>query len=271
MIRSIPILAAVPPACSGNTHLNTSKPLPVKLDKEPLVEAVCQLRVAGGAALNVFFPGMLLTRYPQDVSGLQQLPSAMIPEQLRAMQPEMAFVPIIQLKFKGVLVMIGQRSISVSNPAPYLGWRQFKSLIIEVFNVLLQSKQVSKIDRYSIKYVNVLKANEVSGPFNALDWSIRIGRLDLNMQSTNVRTETVSNKLVTIITLSGGVAVQVPGQAPVQGALIDIDTVCQEGAGPEEFMARMPEELDRIRHANKVAFFECLTNEAIHELSPTYE
>ncbi|OWT63849.1 TIGR04255 family protein [Candidimonas nitroreducens] len=186
-------------------------------------------------------------------------------------KPELAFVPIIQLKFKGLLVMIGQRSVSVSNPAPYLGWVEFKSVIVEVFNVLLQSQQVSKIDRYSIKYVNVLKTDGVPNSSDALDWSIRIGQLGLNKQSTNVRTETVSNGLLTIITLGGGVTVQVLGQTPIQGALIDIDTICQTEADPEDFMARMSSELDRIRHANKVAFFECLTNEAIRELDPTYE
>lgn len=180
-------------------------------------------------------------------------------------------MPIIQLKFKGLLVMIGQRSVSVSNPAPYLGWVEFKSVIVEVFNVLLQSQQVSKIDRYSIKYVNVLKTDGVPNSSDALDWSIRIGQLGLNKQSTNVRTETVSNGLLTIITLGGGVTVQVLGQTPIQGALIDIDTICQTEADPEDFMARMSSELDRIRHANKVAFFECLTNEAIRELDPTYE
>ena len=249
-----------------------SKTLPVKLNREPLVEAVCQLRVAGKVALNTFFPGLLLAKHPADVSEIQQLPMAMIPEQLRATQPEMAFAPLVQLRFKGVLVLIGERSITVSNPAPYLGWAGLKPLITEVFTVLLESKLVPSVERYSLKYTNVLRANETPDSLGALDWSLGIGHLHLNKQATTLRTETLTDGLVTIITLSGGVAVQAEGKAPVQGSMIDIDTICQpKPQEAEAFAASMSTELDRVRRANKEAFFECLTEEAIHALDPVYE
>ena len=248
------------------------KPQPIKLLKEPLVEAVCQLRVAGKVALNMFFPGLLLAKHPADVSELQQLPMAMLPEQLRAMQPEMAFVPLVQLRFKGVLVMIGERSITVSNPAPYLGWSSFKPLIVEIFTVLFESKLVPSVERYSLKYTNVLKANETTNSLNAVDWSLKVGNLILNEQATTLRTETLDDGLVTIITISGGVTVQAESQAPVQGSMIDVDTICQnKPQGAEAFAASMSSELDRIRRVNKEAFFECLTDEAIHDLQPVYE
>ena len=243
------------------------KPQPIKLKNEPLVEAVCQLRVAGNVALNMFFPGLLLARHPEDVSELKQLPTAMIPEQVRAMEPEMAFAPLVQLRFKGVLVMIGERSITVSNPAPYLGWAGFKPLLVEVFAVLLESKLVPSVERYSLKYTNVLKANETPDSLGAIAWSLGVGQLELNKRATTLRTETLTNGLVTIITLSGGVAVQAEGQAPVQGSLIDIDTICQDKPqGAEAFVASMSSELDRVRRVNKEAFFECLTDEAINEI-----
>lgn len=244
---------------------------PVRLNKEPLVEAVCQLRVAGKVALNTFFSGLLLAKYPADVSELLQLQMAMIPEQLRSMQPEMAFVPLVQLKFKSVLVLIGERAITVSNPAPYLGWIGFKQRIVEVFTVLLESNLVPSVERYSLKYTNVLKANEAPDSLGALAWSLSVGQLDLNKRATTVRTETLTDGLVTIITLGGGVAVQAEGQAPVQGSLIDIDTICQNRPqSAEAFSASMSGELDRIRRVNKETFFECLTDEAINELAPVY-
>ena len=252
--------------------LHMPKPLPVKLKREPLVEAACQLRVAGKVALNMFFPGMLLARHPADVSDLQQLPTAMIPEQLRAMQPELAYAPLVQLRFKGVLVMIGERSITVSNPAPYLGWVHFKPLIVEVFTDLLESKLVPSVERHSLKYTNVLKADDTPDSLRALAWSLGVGQLDLNMQATTLRTEAVTDGLVTIITLSGGVTIQAEGRPPVQGSLIDIDTICQDRPqGAEAFAASMASELDRVRKVNKEAFFQCLTEEAIHALDPVYE
>ncbi|HVK54062.1 MAG TPA: TIGR04255 family protein [Burkholderiales bacterium] len=248
------------------------KPLPIKLRKEPLVEAVCQLRIIGKVPLNTVFPGLLLAKYPADVSQLQQLPAAMLPEPVRAMQPDMAFVPLVQLRFKNVLVMIGERAITVSNPAPYLGWAGFKPLIVEVFTVLLESKLVSWVERYSLKYTNVFKADKASDSLGALAWSLSVGQLDLDKGATTVRTQTLTDELVTIVTLSGSVIVQAEGQVPVQGALIDIDTICQNK--PQEanaFAVSMSGELDRVRRVNKDAFFECLTDEGIHALDPVYE
>lgn len=247
------------------------KLLPIKLNKEPLVEAICQLRVVGKAALNTLAPGLLLAKYPADVSDIQQLAAAMVPEPVRAMQPELAFAPLVKLKFKNVLVMIGERSITVANPAPYLGWASFKPLIVEVFTVLLESKLVSRVERYSLKYTNVLKANEAPDSLGALALSLKVGQLELNKRATSVRTETLTDGLVTIITLTGGVTVQAEGQAPMQGSLIDIDTICQNNVqDADAFISSMPSELDRVRRINKETFFECLTDEAIHELGPVF-
>jgi uncharacterized protein (TIGR04255 family) len=226
----------------------------------------------GTAALSTFFPGLLLASYAKDVSEIQQLPAAMIPEPVRAMQPEMAYAALVRLKFKDVLVMIGERSITVSNPAPYLGWNGFKPLICEVFDVLLKSKLINRIDRYSLKYTNVLKANEAPDSLNALAWSLSVGGLELDKKATNLRTQTLIDEVISIITINGGVAVQAVGQALVQGSLIDIDTICQsKSQDTDSFASSMSGELDRIRRINKEIFFECLTKEAIDELGPIYE
>lgn len=248
-----------------------TKPLPIKLGKEPLVEAVCQIRVAAKIALNTVFPGLLLAKFNANISDLQQLPAATLPEQVRATQPEMAFMPLVQLKFKNVMVMIGERAVTVSNAMPYLGWVAFKPLIVEIFSVLFESKLVSNVERYSLKYTNVLKAGEVPDSLDAIDWTLKVGTLDLNMRSTTLRTEIVTEEVVTIVNLSGGVTAQAEGREPIQGSLIDIDTIRQNKKSCEDFAESMPQELDLVRDVNKAIFFECLTNEAIYALDPLYE
>lgn len=249
-----------------------SKLLPVRLEKEPLIEAVCELRVLSNVALNTYFPGILLAKHPMDVTDLRQLPAMMIPEQVRAAQAEMAFAPLVQLRFKGILVMVGERSLVVANPAPYLGWAAFRALIVEVFTVLLDANLVTMIERYSIKYTNVFKENEVPEPRSALAWKFEIADLDLKVNTTTLRTETIVDGFLTIITMSGGVTAQAEGVAPMQGALIDIDTISQaQPQGPSDFASSMSVALDQVRLANKTVFFKCLTDEAVDALKPIYQ
>jgi len=270
MRKLVLIFATCKPKFAASLHM--PKPLPVKLEKEPLIEAACQLRVAGETALNTFFPGLLFAQHPEDVSEIQQLPAIMIPEPVRATQPEMAFAALVKLRFKGIWVMIGERSITVSNPAPYLGWAGFKPLIVEVFTVLLDSNLVKRVERYSLKYTNVLKANETSDSLDALAWALSVGDLKLDKRATTLRTQTLTDEVLSVVTISGGVTAQAVGRAPVQGSLIDIDTICQnKPQDAKSFVESISYELDRVRRINKEAFFECLTKEAIDELGPVYE
>jgi uncharacterized protein (TIGR04255 family) len=249
-----------------------SKRQPVKLKKEPLIEAVCQLRVASKVALNTFFPGLLLAKHPEEVTDIQQLPTAILPEQLRATQPELAYAPLVQLKFKGVVILVGERSVTVSNPAPYLGWARFKALIINVFTDLLDAKLITVIERFSLKYTNVIKPTDKVPSLGNLDWAVNVGKLSLNMPATAMRTETITHGLTTIINITGAVIVQAGEQTPVEGSLIDVDTIfLGPSLAADAFAASMADELDRVRSTNKEVFFECLTDEAINALEPIYE
>ena len=248
------------------------KRLPIKLGKEPLFEAACELRVGGSVALNMMLPGLLFSQGNTEVAALRQLPSAMVPEQLRAMQPEFTYAPLVQMPFKGLLVQISARGLVVSSPTPYLGWAKFRPLIVELFRVLLKSNLVPTVERFSLKYSNLLKTSVLPDPLGALDWTLRVGGLELNMPTTNLRSESLAEGLVTIITLSGGVFVQIEGQAPLEGALISVDTVCEKHQqAAADFLTTMEGELDQVRRVNKAAFFECLTDDAISALEPQYE
>ena len=249
------------------------KPLPTKLEKEPIVEAACQLQVVSSVPLSTFLPGLLFSKYPNDISAFQALPLAKVPEIVRNSQPDMAFASLMQLKYKDVLVAIGERSVTVLSITPYLGWSRFKTRIIEVFNLAFELKLISSVSRYSIKYTNVLTGNENLNSLDALELNIKIGGLDLNKQTTALRMDTrTSDGLVTVITIHGSVTVQVAEQAPIQGAMIIVDTIC--GDSPQEsedFGTHMSEKLDRLRYVNKETFFECITDEAIHALGPSYK
>jgi uncharacterized protein (TIGR04255 family) len=58
------------------------------------------------------------------------------------------------------------------------------------------------------------------------------------------------------------------GATNLQGALVDIDTIC---AGSEDFWEAMDERLEQAHEASKRMFFALLTDTAIQRLEPEYE
>lgn len=245
---------------------------PIKLNREPLIEAVCQVTVTGTVPVHAYFPGILMAKFPGEVSQLEQLPQAMVPEEIRAAHPALEFQPLVQFSFRGILVLVGTRQVTVSNQKPYLGWAAFKPLIVEVLTALLDPQLVTSVQRVSLKYTNVLNSEEKPDPLGAMDWKISVGSLPLMLQATQLRTETYDDGIATIVSMIGSVTAQSGTGAPIQGTLIDVDTVCNyQSSSTAEFLNTMPTELDRIRRVNKATFFECLTDEAINELEPVYE
>lgn len=246
--------------------------LPTQLKKQPLLEALCEFRTAAGAPLGLVVPGLLAAKWPSDISGLRDLPSIPLSDQLLEAQPTLAFVPQVELKFRGLIIRASARSITISNPKPYMGWARFKPILIDVANLLLNSKQFSRTTRYSLKYIDLLDTNTFDDPTNALTWSARIGNINTDRPATMLRTQVTSpDSTVSIITLTGAVKVQQDNQEPLHGALVDVDTICSHiPQDLDEFVKGLPKHLDRIHSINKELFFGCLTQDAINSLEPVY-
>jgi len=249
------------------------KPLPVKLGKSPLVEALCQIQFVGKIPAHTFFPGLLFATKEQ-VSDIRQLPVVPLPQQVRDAKPELANIPVIQLKFESVVVAVGDGVVNVSCPSPYIGWKEFKARVIEVFEALLNSEQVSQVNRYSMKYSNILNSAGDGSGLDMLDWTVRVGGspLEIDLRSTHLRTESKTDEYAAIVTIMGAVTFQAEGQPLLQGTLLDIDTVALrtiQNVG--DFLPIMPEALEAAHAKCKEVFFDCLTEGAINELDPVYE
>lgn len=252
------------------THM--PKRLPVELKKQPLMEALCELRVSGGVPLNLSVPGILLSQRPSDVSSVHALPSIPVTDQVLQLQPNLAFVPQVELKFKELLVRTSARSIAISNPKPYLGWGKLKPIVVDILTMVLASRQVSGVERYSLKYLDLLDTNIFPDPTKALAWSVGIGALELDTPATMLRAQVKeSESLVSIVTLTGGVDVRIGNLPPAHGTLVDIDTIQSDlPTDIDRVINELSKSLDHVHDVNKKTFFECLTEEAVRELDPVY-
>jgi uncharacterized protein (TIGR04255 family) len=248
-----------------------AKKLPTKLEKVPLSEAVCELRIGGTVPLHNVVPGLLLAKYPGQVREVMPLPAASIPEAIRAADASFAHVALTRFTWRDLTVLVGNRVLTITHAPPYLGWKTFKERITEILGATLSVEITPVIERYSLRYQNLFKFEEDPKPADILDLTLKLGSLELKPGATFLRCEVVDNDLITIVQVVQSVALQVEGKAPSQGMLVDVDTVSSTPPIPcTEFLRQMSDRLEKIRLVNKTVFFECLRDEAIKALGATY-
>ena len=250
-----------------------SKPLPIRLRKEPLVEAVCELRVSPTGALHNVLPGYLYATFRDQVSSLEQLPAGAIPDAMRAQDPNLAFASVMRVTWRNYFVLIGPRSVALACRLPYPGWQRFKADALELFRSVLQSKLIRGIDRYSVKYVNFFTSADAGQGFTGMmDWSLRIGPFSVGTEDTQVRVEIRNADLVTVLVIASPAQVTTPGEPTRVGGVVDIDTICAHVTDDlPAFELELESRLDHIRRVNKQAFFDCLTQDAIGLMEPEYD
>lgn len=247
--------------------------LPISLGAEPLLEAVCELRFQSSFPASNILPGLLLQGLRTD--GLEismaALPASNVPKELRAVDPTLRDAALVALKWGDRTISIGDSLISVSSTERYPGWRIFRADIERVFQLAAASQIIQSIIRFSVKYVDLIPDGNTY-PSGGLDIDLRLGELRLVRQNTVIRMEVQDLPFLHVVSaLTAADAVR-EGAAPVRGSLIDIDTLhLAPEPDVQAFMARLSESLDDAHLRNKRMFFECLTQETLDRLEPTYD
>lgn len=246
------------------------KRLPVSLRDEPIAEAVCEVRVGGTVPLHNTVPGLLMSAQAGAVSEIATLPAASVPEAIRAADPDFASVPLTKFRWNDLTILVGSRVVTISHVPPYLGWAEFKRRILGLFNIILRPELTPTVERYSLKYQNVFRSPQVPDKNSILDINFRLGQLNFKPGGFFLRAEVVDIDLITIVQAADGATLQIPGQPVVQGLLLDVDTIFSQSLSCDEFLTQMEGRLDRTRLVNKTVFFECLQDQLIENLGPTY-
>ena len=249
------------------------KRLPKKLRAEPLIDASCELRTSSSVDLHTILPGLFFTQLT-GITKVEQLPGLSFPDAMRA-DPALAPVnsQLVRLHWGDYYITLGTRNVLIGPRLPYRGWSEYKERVLEVFKLVLEHSFVQSIERYSIKYTNLIPISSVVQQSEKLDWSIKIGPIQLSGQPTQLRAEIDADGFVTIIEMATGAVVEMVGtKEQKEGCVVAIDTL---RTNPEvsvaAFRTELADRLEAIRHYNKVVFFDCLKDSTIEEMGPTYE
>jgi uncharacterized protein (TIGR04255 family) len=222
--------------------------------------------VAAGRGVELL-PGVMLAALGQDFPRLEQMPLGTIPKDMRAKTPELQHAPVFKLQGHNEAVLLGDCVASFNATRPYPGWSQFRARAMQVASALKDSGHVATLDRYSLKYVNIVDSSTASptAPFNL---HVSAGSREFSSSGFRLRFETEIDGFLNIVELASD-ATSAVGTNRLSGTLITIDTIMESAA--EKLWGNLEQRLNATHDVLETLFFELLTKEAIGAMGPSYD
>jgi uncharacterized protein (TIGR04255 family) len=264
-----------PSVISPTTHqakMAELKNLPRSLSAPPLVDAIFEVRYDAAVSGVALLPGILLVNL-KGAGQVEQLGAMQMPKEMRDLEPTLHYAPLLRLAWENTFIQIGDKSLTVSSRLPYPGWIKFKAAIEEVLSLFCQVPHISAINRYSMKYVNLLHDDEVP-PAEKFDWNVSVGETATAHSAalSAVRMDIPQDDFLLVLQIATSATANLPDRGLVRGALIDVD-VLSEGysADCSTFVKDLSDNLERVHEKCKSAFFSSIKKQTLEKLGPIYE
>lgn len=181
------------------------KPLPDRIDPDAIVEALAEFRFEHTELPEAIVGRLLDAPLWADYSQVR-LPTADIPQPIRESQPNLRYLPIIELRNRENtrLVKLGGHVFSYHILPPYPGWPIFKHELETVVETIINKLKSPAFSRLGFRYINVLRPDDhhVSG-FSDTNITITVSNdrlthaVNLNYQRVFAPTHIVTVKVST--------------------------------------------------------------------------
>ncbi|WP_080564287.1 TIGR04255 family protein [Achromobacter xylosoxidans] len=252
----------------------SARPVPTNLSKVPLVDALFEMRVDAPVSLAVVLPGVLLSGTVPGEVAVERLPIADIPEPVRQATPELRYQPTMRIRLKDASVALGDRVVVIGARGAYPGWTAFQRQISILLDRIQATSYVKAVERYSLKYVDLIE--EISGQNydDRVKLSILIGGERKVNGAYQLRGEIKEAPATHVLTVAAPATVQNPEIGfDKTGMVIDVDSIvtCDPPIQMVEFRENLSEWLTSLHDGNKRLFFSMLTDLAIDSMGPSYE
>lgn len=245
--------------------------LPIKLKNEPLIDAIFEIRFAGKIPASVVLPGIFFSKLDGQ-KNMESLPIAQIPKSMRDADPNLKFAPISRVDWDNFFINIGDFNVSVSCKYPYPGWDSFRKAIITVVDILNESLVVEKVDRYSLKYVDLFPVSDDQKKVSMLNVKVSIADHSLEKEPFQIRIEIPKDGFVHAVQLISSATAVLHTGITKEGLIVDVDSFALLDSVPmQSLLDQFSAKLDLIHTANKAMFFGCLLPDTITSLEPSYE
>jgi uncharacterized protein (TIGR04255 family) len=247
---------------------DTMKALPIKLDNNPIIEALFEIRFAGNVeSLADILPGLLYPHVKHDFPKIEPLPT--IPKEIVKNDLKLNYRPSHRLVGTNYSILLGESVFTLSSAPPYQGWPHFQSQIQTLLQVLKQTEVIESVERFSLKYVNLLPAELNQPELDMLKLKAELGTYDLKNHHCLIRTEINQDDFLNIINLIPQTKVVIQNtQEHLSGLLIDIDTIYEKCF--TNFWEEIYPLLEKAHLIEKSIFFNVLKKETITQLKPIW-
>ena len=242
---------------------------PTRFARSSLTEAVFEMRFAVAPGRGVeLLPGTILAALGREFPRLEQMPLGTLPKEMRDARSELQHAALFKLQGEDEAVLLGDRVASFNAPKPYPGWSKFRSRAIQVASALKESGHIANLDRYSLKYVNVIESSKAANPTAPFNVRVEAKSFELSPNGFRLRFETKIKGFTNIVEYTSNVMSTV-GKEKLHGTMMTLDTI-MEPADPG-FWAELERRLDATHDVLEGIFFDLLTSETISAMGPSYD
>lgn len=245
--------------------------LPKELTREPLVDAVFEVRMGGEPHMADLLPGVLFGQLEPKPT-IHRLPAAEIPQPIRASDPNLAFAPVLRLDWREFTISFGDRNLVISCKLPYPKWPRFKEAILEIVSMVARAGITGPVERYSVKYVNLIQAPTLADQISKINLAVRVGEVEAKDDHLSVQVHRTEGDTLHILSIVTGAQGALADGETVFGAVVDIDSIrFAHFSDLGAFSAKLEPAVEELRLANKIKFFGCLTEKTVNEMGPKYD
>jgi uncharacterized protein (TIGR04255 family) len=245
--------------------------LPIKLRNEPLIDAVFEVRFTSTASASDVLPGFLFSSLEGE-KRLERLPPADLPKPVRDADPNLRFAPLTRLLWNNYVISIGDRSMVVGCTTPYPGWGDFKPAILQITNKLKEVDIIQNVNRFSVKYTDIIPSNNIQEQISLIKTSIVLGDHTLEKENFSLRIEIPEDDILHAVNIVSSATATLADGSKREGIVIDIDSITNvDNQEFGQWLEQLPDNLEKIHTGNKNMFFKCLPKGTLDSLEPIYE
>lgn len=256
--------------------MKMSRKIPLKLNAEPIIEAIIEIRLEASESLSDMLPGVLLAKLGGKAVKTEKLPPASIPKQIRDTDPNLSFQPLIKITLDDYRLLVGDQLVALICPVqPYPGGAEVKQKAVELFGEVLALDIVEKVHRFSMKYTDFIAADTLAEAVSHLTVNVTLGNNGLeNCNGINFQFALgQDSSLINIVRVVAVADVARKNSTTSErGIVIEVDSINKlDTQDIDAFKNNFPQLLDSLHSAHKEVFFSLLTEDTLAKLEAVYE